>query len=125
MYAIVDIKGKQFKVEKDQTLEVPKLNDKVGAKVEFSKVLLVNDNGKISTAASMKITAEIISHELNDKVTVFKLKRRKGYQKKNGHKQPYTVVKIKNLKANTAKKTEKKETNEKKTASKKTTKKKD
>ena len=52
MYAIVDIKGKQFKVEKDQTLNVPKLNEKVGSKVEFDNILLTNDNGKLSTKSS-------------------------------------------------------------------------
>ena len=103
MYAIVDIKGKQFKVEKNQTLNVPKLNEKVGSKVEFDNVLLTNDKGKLSTKSTLKVIAEIVSHDKEDKVVVFKMKRRKGHQKKNGHKQQFTTIQIKDLKA--AKKT--------------------
>jgi large subunit ribosomal protein L21 len=121
MYAIVDIKGKQFKVEKDQTVDIPKISDKVGSKVEFDNVLLTNDNGEISTKSSMRIIAEVVSHEVADKVIVFKMKRRKGYQKKNGHKQQYTTIKIQDLKS--AKKTAKakKSTTTKTTTAKKTT----
>tara|TARA_X000000368_G_scaffold309257_1_gene247221 strand:- start:1736 stop:2134 length:399 start_codon:yes stop_codon:yes gene_type:complete len=114
MYAIVDIKGKQFKVEKDQTIDVPKLNEKVGSKIEFDNVLLTNDNGKVSTKTSMKVVAKVVSHEVDDKVIVFKMKRRKGYQKKNGHKQQFTTIKIQDLK--TAKKTATKKTTAKKKA---------
>tara|TARA_B100000965_G_scaffold339465_1_gene307136 strand:+ start:1391 stop:1789 length:399 start_codon:yes stop_codon:yes gene_type:complete len=114
MYAIVDIKGKQFKVEKDQTVDVPKLNEKVGSKIEFDNVLLTNDNGKVSTKTSMKVVAKVVSHEVGDKVIVFKMKRRKGYQKKNGHKQQFTTIKIQDLK--TAKKTATKKTTAKKKA---------
>ena len=98
MYAIVDIKGKQFKVEKNRTLNVPKLNEKVGSKVEFDNILLTNDNGKLSTKSTMKVVAEVVSHDKEDKVVVFKMKRRKGHQKKNGHKQQFTTIQIKNLK---------------------------
>ncbi len=114
MYAIVDIKGKQFKVEKNQTIDVPKLNEKIGSKIEFDNVLLTSDNGKVSTKTSMKIVAKVVSHEVADKVIVFKMKRRKGYQKKNGHKQQFTTIKIQDLK--TAKKTTAKKTTAKKTA---------
>tara|TARA_B000000475_G_scaffold215258_1_gene177544 strand:- start:218 stop:616 length:399 start_codon:yes stop_codon:yes gene_type:complete len=114
MYAIVDIKGKQFKVEKNQTVDVPKLNEKVGSKIEFDNVLLTNDNGKVSTKTSMKVVAKVVSHEVGDKVIVFKMKRRKGYQKKNGHKQQFTTIKIQDLK--TAKKTATKKTTAKKKA---------
>ena len=117
MYAIVDIKGKQFKVEKNQTIDVPKLNEKVGSKIEFDNVLLTSDNGKISTKTSMKIIAKVISHEIANKVVVFKMKRRKGHQKKNGHKQPFTTIEIQDLK--TAKKTTTKKTTAKKTTTKK------
>ena len=82
MYAIVDIKGKQFKVEKNQTLNVPKLNEKVGSKVEFDNILLTNDNGKLSTKSTIKVVAEVVSHDKEDKVVVFKMKRRKGHQKR-------------------------------------------
>ena len=114
MYAIVDIKGKQFKVEKDQTIDVPKLNEKIGSKIEFDNILLTSDNGKVSTKTSMKVVAKVVSHELEDKIIVFKMKRRKGYQKKNGHKQQFTTIKIQDLK--TAKKTTTKKTTAKKKA---------
>jgi len=125
MDAIVDIKGKQFKVEKDQTLEIPKINDEVGSKIEFNKILLTNDNGKISTNSSMKIIAKVLSHEVDNKVVVFKFKRRKGYQKKNGHKQQYTKIKIQDLKAASSKKTSPKKTEAKKNKTVKATKDKD
>ncbi len=118
MYAIIDIKGKQFKVEKNLELQVPKIDDKIGAKIEFNKILLVNDNGEISTNSSIKVIAKIISHEFDKKVIVFKQKRRKGYQKKNGHKQAYTKILVQDLK--TAKKTTAKKTTAKKTTAKKT-----
>ena len=117
MYAIVDIKGKQFKVEKNLELEVPKIDDKIGAKIEFDKILLVNNKGEISTNSSIKVIAKIISHEFDKKVIVFKQKRRKGYQKKNGHKQAYTKILVQDLKA--AKKTIAKKTTAKKTTAKK------
>lgn len=118
MYAIVDIKGKQFKVEKDQELLVPKINKEIGSKIEFDKILLTNDGGEISTKSSLKITAEVLSHEKGDKVLVFKMKRRKGYQKKNGHKQNYTKIKIQNL-GSVTKKVAPKKTTAKKTTTKK------
>ena len=120
MYAIVDIKGKQFKVEKGQTLNIPKVDNKVGTKIEFDKVLLTSNNGDISTNSSMKIIAKVLSHEVDDKILVFKFKRRKGYQKKNGHKQQYTKIKIEDLKKAAAKKTAAKKTVTKKAAAKKT-----
>lgn len=101
MYAIIDIKGKQFKVEKNLELKVPKINDKVGSKIEFDKILLLNNNGKISTNKSVKVVAKVLAHEFEKKVIVFKQKRRKGYQKKNGHKQAYTKILVQDLKTTT------------------------
>ncbi len=118
MYAIIDIKGKQFKVEKDLELNIPKIDGKIGSKVEFDKTLLVNNKGEISTNSSVKVTAKILSHELDKKIIVFKQKRRKGYQKKNGHKQAYTKIVIQDLKS--AAKTTKKKTAAKKTTTSKT-----
>ena len=118
MYAIVDIKGKQFKVEKDQELLVPKINKEIGSKIEFDKILLTNDDGEISTKSSLKITAEVLSHEKGNKILVFKMKRRKGYQKKNGHKQDYMKIKIQNL-GSVAKKVVAKKTTTKKVVEKK------
>tara|TARA_Y100001970_G_scaffold63835_1_gene81757 strand:- start:956 stop:1333 length:378 start_codon:yes stop_codon:yes gene_type:complete len=125
MYAIVDIKGKQFRVEKDQKIEIPKITDKVGSTIEFDKVLLTNDNGKVSTKSSLKVIAKVLSHEIADKVVVFKMKRRKGYQKKNGHKQQYTMIQIKDLKSGKKTTASTKKTTAKKTVQEKTTKSKD
>ena len=108
MYAIIDIKGKQFKVEKGLELSIPKIDSKIGSKIEFDKPMFVNDNGKISTKSSLKVIAKVLSHEFDKKIIVFKQKRRKGYQKKNGHKQAYTKILIQDLKSAAAKKTAKK-----------------
>ena len=96
MLAVVKIAGKQFKVQQDQTLYVPHLEGKAGDKVEFSEVLFVDNNGSISSGANVKaiVKAEIVDHIKGDKVIVFKKKRRKGYMKKNGHRQSLTKIKI-------------------------------
>jgi large subunit ribosomal protein L21 len=91
MYAIVEIAGQQFKVSKDQRIFVHQLAGNEGDKVEFSKVLLVDQDGKISVGApaveGASVSAKIERHLKGDKVIVFKKKRRKGYQKSNGHRQ--------------------------------------
>ena len=91
MYAIVDIAGQQFKVEKDQKYFVHQLDAKPGSKITFENVLLLDDKGKISVGApsinGVQVTAKIEQHLLGDKVIVFKKKRRKGYKVKNGHRQ--------------------------------------
>lgn len=101
MYAIVNIAGKQFKVTKDQYVYAPKLAVDTGASVEFDEVLLAEDNGSISlgapTIAGAKVTGKVLDHVRGDKVIVFKKKRRKGYKKKNGHRQDYTKVLIENI----------------------------
>lgn len=98
MYAIVDIAGQQFKVEKDQHLYVNRLQDDEGASIEFDNVLLADDNGKVTLGAPLiegaKVTAKVLSHLKGDKVIVFKKKRRKGYRKKNGHRQLYSKIQI-------------------------------
>jgi large subunit ribosomal protein L21 len=98
MYAIVDIAGQQFKVEKDRKIYVHRLSGEEGSKVEFSNVLLVDDGGKISVGVpavnGAKITATILKHMKGDKVIVFKKKRRKGYQKQNGHRQYLSQIQI-------------------------------
>lgn len=108
MYAIVDIAGQQFKVEKDSKLYVHRLEGKEGSKVSFDKVLLVDDNGKVSvgtpTVAGMAVNAKIVSHLRDDKVIVFKKKRRKGYQKQNGHRQDITEIVIEGIGKGAAKK---------------------
>ena len=102
MYAIVDIAGQQFKVVKDQTLFVHRLQGEEGATIEFDKVLLVDNGGKITvgapTIAGSKVSAKILSHLKGDKVIIFHKKRRKGYKKKNGHRQYFTKIEIQEVK---------------------------
>jgi large subunit ribosomal protein L21 len=113
MYAIVDIAGQQFKVEKDSKVFVHRLEGKEGSKVTFDKVLLLEDGGKVSVGAPVlsgaSVTAKIVSHLKDEKVLVFKKKRRKGYQKLNGHRQSLTEIVIEGISAKgTAPKAEKK-----------------
>ena len=103
MYAIVEIAGQQFKVSKDLKVYVHRLANEEGSKVSFDKVLLLDDNGNITLGApaieGAKVTAEVIDHVKGDKVIVFKKKRRKGYRVKNGHRQQFTAITIKSIKA--------------------------
>jgi large subunit ribosomal protein L21 len=102
MYAVVEIAGQQFKVQKDQKIYVHRLDAEAGSKVTFDKVLLVDNAGKINVGApaiaGAKVTAEVNDHLKGDKVIVFKKKRRKGYRKKNGHRQSLTAITIKDIK---------------------------
>ena len=101
MYAIVEIAGQQFKVEKDQQVYVHRLENKEGSKVEFDSVLLIDNDGKIKVGApaisGAKVTAKVVSHLKGDKVVVFKKKRRKGYRVKNGHRQALTEILIQKI----------------------------
>lgn len=101
MYAIVDIAGKQYKVEKDKFLYTNRLEGKEGSKIDFGNVLLISDNGKTDIGApavkGAKVSGTILEHVKDDKVIIFKKKRRKGYRKKNGHRQPLTKVLIENI----------------------------
>lgn len=101
MYAIVDISGKQFKVEKDQYIYAPKMDGEAGSAVTLDKVLLVDNNGKIEVGAptvkGANVSGKILEHVKGDKVIVFKKKRRKGYTVKNGHRQQYTKLLIENI----------------------------
>jgi len=141
MYAIVEIAGKQFRVQKDARVKVPLLQTEPGAKVVFDRVLLYeNEKGETQigtpVVAGLKISATVVEHGRDKKVIVFKKKRRKGYQKKNGHRQGYSVVSIDEIglvkaakkaaakaevKTANAQKTEVKKTAPKKAAAKKTT----
>ena len=110
MYAIVDIAGQQFKVEKDQKYFVHQLDAKPGSKITFDNVLLFDDNGKVTVGApsinGIQVTAKIEQHLLGDKVIVFKKKRRKGYAVKNGHRQRLTEITVQEIgKKSTTKKT--------------------
>lgn len=103
MYAIVDIAGQQFKVEKDQKVFVHRLDAEEGAKVSFDKVLLVDNDGDVKVGAPVvagaNISAKVLGHVRADKVLVFKKKRRKGYQKLNGHRQDMTQIQVEEIKA--------------------------
>jgi len=98
MYAIVEIAGQQFKVEKDQQIFVHRLEAEQGTNVSFDKVLLLDNQGKINVGApavkGASVTAKVMEHLKGDKVIVFKKKRRKGYKVKNGHRQYLTKIEI-------------------------------
>lgn len=102
MYAIVNIAGQQFKVAKDQYLFVHRLQGEEGASIEFDNVLLAEDGGKFKvgtpTLKGAVVSAKIVSHLKGEKVIVFKKKRRKGYKKKNGHRQQFTKIQITSIK---------------------------
>lgn len=103
MYAIVDISGKQFKVQENTTLYVPRQQAEVGDTLTFDRVLLVSgDDIQVGapTVAGASVTAKVIGHLKGDKVIVFKKKRRKGYRVKNGHRQPFTKISIDALNLN-------------------------
>ena len=98
MYAIVEIAGQQFKVEKDQQIFVHRLEAEEGSKIDFDEVLLLDDAGTVNVGAPVikgaKVTAKVLEHLKGDKVIVFKKKRRKGYKVKNGHRQYLTKLEI-------------------------------
>jgi len=101
MYAIVEIAGQQFKVERGNKVYVHRLDANEGANVEFDKVFLIENDGKISigspTVDGAKVAATVIEHLKGDKVIVFKKKRRKGYQKWNNHRQYLTQILIQGI----------------------------
>ena len=97
MFAIVKIAGQQFKVTQGQDLYVPHISGKQGDEVEFSEIILHNNEGKISLGkdANVKVKAEIVNDLVKgDKVIAFKMKRRKGFRKKHGHRTQYTHIKV-------------------------------
>jgi large subunit ribosomal protein L21 len=101
MYAIVEIAGKQFKVSKDQYIYAPKMEGEAGTTVSFDKVLLTDADGSVKVGAptvkGVKVECKILEHVKGGKVIVFKKKRRKGYAKRNGHRQQFTKVQIENI----------------------------
>lgn len=110
MYAIVNIQGQQFKVEEDQEIFVHRLRNQEGedysegTSVEFGEVLLTDEEGTVRVGTpylkDAKVTAEVLSNLKGDKVIVFKKKRRKGYKKKNGHRQLFSKIKINSITPN-------------------------
>jgi large subunit ribosomal protein L21 len=103
MYAIVNIAGQQFKVSQDAPVFVHRLDANEGDSVSFDQVLLVDDNGSVKvgspTVSGAKVTAKVLAHLKGDKVLIFKKKRRKGYQKLNGHRQSFTKIQIESITA--------------------------
>ena len=101
MYAVVEIAGQQFAVKPNQKLTVPSLDSNVGDTVEFSNILLASNDGKVSVGAPYvkgSVKATVNEHGRGKKVLVFHKKRRKGYQKLNGHRQGYTSITINEIK---------------------------
>ena len=97
MFAVIKIAGQQFKVQSGQNLFVPHLSGKTGDKVEFSDILMLENEGKLSLGGDAKATvkAEIVEDTVKgDKVIAFKMKRRKGFRKKHGHRTHYTQIKV-------------------------------
>jgi large subunit ribosomal protein L21 len=113
MYAIVEIAGQQFKVAKDQKVFVHRLQEDEGSNVNFENVLLLDNDGQVQVGApaidGAQVSAKILRHLKGDKVIVFKKKRRKGYKKKNGHRQYLSEIQIESIVTSGAKKAEKKE----------------
>ena len=108
MYAIVEISGKQFKVEKKQKLFINRIDAEEGKEVSFDNVLMFSDGNKLSigspVVSGVKVDAKVLKHLKSDKVIVFKKKRRKGYKVKNGHRQQITQIEINDIISGASKK---------------------
>ena len=125
MYAVVEIQGSQFKVEKDQKLFVNRIDAKEGSKISFDNVLLIDDGNKVQVGkpnlSGTSVEAKVVAHKKDDKVIVFKKKRRKGYKVKNGHRQAITEIIIQAISEKKAPPKKEVETAKKTTAAKKST----
>ena len=103
MYAVLETGGKQYRVTAGDTLEIERLAVEAGQPFTFDRVLLVNNDGKVTvgspTVAQASVVADVVAHKRGTKTIAFKMKRRKGYHKTIGHRQELTVVKIKEIKA--------------------------
>lgn len=101
MYAIVHTGGRQFRMEPETTLRIPKLEAEVGSQVELDRVLLIQgDSGTTvgsPTVDGAKVLAEVVTQGREKKIIVFHKKKRKGYQKKQGHRQPFTEIRVKQI----------------------------
>ena len=108
MYAIVNISGKQFKATEGARVRIPKQTGDAGATLTFDNVLLFHDgtNTQIGTptVSGASVTATVVDHGRERKILIYKKKRRKGYQRKNGHRQWYTEIEIQKIKASAVKK---------------------
>ena len=103
MYAVLETGGKQYRVAAGDTLEIERVTAEAGQPFMFDRVLLVNNDGKITvgapTVAQASVVADVVEHKRGPKKIAFKMKRRKGYHRTVGHRQELTVVKIKEIKA--------------------------
>ena len=112
MFAIINIAGKQFKVEEGDQLKVPHLSTEVGKSLVFDKVLLTNDNSNVELGSpilkNVSVSATVVDHGRDKKIRIFKKKRRKGYKRKNGHRQGFSLIKIDSISTSKAKKSSKK-----------------
>ncbi len=103
MYAVVNTGGKQYKVQKGETLRIEKIPGEVGSQVTFDKVLMVADGENIRVGQPLlekaAVLASIVEQDKAKKVIVFKYKRRKRYRRKQGHRQPYTAIRIDGIEA--------------------------
>jgi large subunit ribosomal protein L21 len=101
MYAIVEIAGQQFKIEKEKKIFVHRLEQNEGEQVEFDRVLLIDNEGDVKVGTPVvegaKVSAKVLEHLKGDKVKVFKKKKRKGYQKMNGHRQQFSQILIEDI----------------------------
>jgi len=101
MYAIVEILGNQYKVKEGGEIKIPRIKEKEGSSVKFDKVLLLENNGDIRIGnpviPNVEVHSTVLGHDKDKKITVFKMKRRKGYRVKKGHRQQYTLIKIDNI----------------------------
>ena len=124
MYAIVEIQGSQLKVSKDQKLFVNRIDAKEGSKISFDNVLLIDDGNKVQVGkpnlSGTSVEAKVVAHKKDDKVIVFKKKRRKGYKVKNGHRQAITEIIIQGISEKKSSQKKEVETTKKTTAAKKT-----
>ncbi len=109
MYAVVEIKGFQYKLEKGDILRVPKYDVKIGGKIKIPEVLLFSDKKEVSIGTpyveSVVVEATVTGHDKDKKIIVFKKKRRKDYSVKKGHRQEFTEIVIDNIKTSKPKKT--------------------
>ena len=112
MFAIINIAGKQFRVEEGDQIKVPHLSTDAGKSLAFDKVLLVNDGKKVQLGSPLlsnaSISATVVEHGRGRKIRIFKKKRRKGYQRNNGHRQNYSLIKIDSISTTSKKKSTKK-----------------
>ena len=108
MFAIINIAGKQFKVEEGDQLKVPHLSTEVGKSLVFDKVLLTNDDSNVELGSpilkNVSVSATVVDHGRDRKIRIFKKKRRKGYKRKNGHRQGFSLIKIDSISMRKAKK---------------------